>query len=155
MACSSGNSSGITPNNISSLGSEKDLIKDERKRRRMESNRESARRSRMRKQKHMNDLKGQLAQLRATNSEILARIGFTGHHLARVEAENAVLRAQMSELVHRLESLEGILSYINLVNVDGSGLEQYYSPLAASTTPLMGRVVNQPMVAGASYEFGY
>lgn len=150
MARSNGNSSGITPN-ISNSGSEDNLLllMDQRKRRRMVSNRESARRSRLRKRKHLDELMTQLAQLRATNSEILMRIGFTTRQLVTVEAENAVLRAQMVELGRRLESLDEILSYINLGNVNG-GFEDY-SPSDAS--PLMntvGRVANQHMIAAAA-----
>ncbi|XP_057794144.1 bZIP transcription factor 44-like [Salvia miltiorrhiza] len=86
---------------------------DQRKRKRMQSNRESARRSRMRKQKHLDDLMAQAAQLRKENAQILSSVGATTQHYVNVEAENSVLRAQMMELTHRLGSLNEILSYIN------------------------------------------
>ncbi|OWM75033.1 bZIP transcription factor 44-like [Punica granatum] len=127
MACSSGNSSGITLiSNIPNSGFEDDLLvlMNLRKRKRMESNRESARRSRVRKQKHLDELMTRLAQLRATNSEIIARFGVTTQQLLKVEAENAVLRAQIAELSQRLESLTEILNYIHLNNVSG-GFEDY------------------------------
>ncbi|KAJ0620333.1 putative transcription factor bZIP family [Helianthus annuus] len=71
-----------------SYGGDSDLQEemDQRKRRRMISNRESARRSRMRKQKHLNDLMTQLSQLR---SEI----------------------NRVAELSHRLRSLNEIMAF--------------------------------------------
>ncbi|KAF8406472.1 hypothetical protein HHK36_008560 [Tetracentron sinense] len=89
---------------------------DERKQKRMLSNRESARRSRMRKQKHLDDLMAQMAQLKKENIEILRNIDITIHHYLNIEAENSILRAQMGELSQRLESLNGITSYLNASN---------------------------------------
>ncbi|KAE8658954.1 putative HIT-type Zinc finger family protein [Hibiscus syriacus] len=87
MASSSGSSI-----SNSSGSSEQDLhvhrLMDQRKRRRMESNRESVRRSR-------------------------TSIGFTTQHYINIEAENSVLRAQMMELSQRLESLNEIVDHIN------------------------------------------
>jgi chromosome segregation ATPase len=116
MASSSGNSSASTQ--IQNSGSEGDLqvVMDQRKRKRMLSNRESARRSRMRKQKHLNDLMEQVAQLRKENNHILTTISVTTQHFVNVEAENSVLRAQMGELSQRLQSLNDILSYMNTNN---------------------------------------
>ncbi|XP_073314656.1 bZIP transcription factor 44-like [Primulina huaijiensis] len=113
MASSSGNSSGSTP--IQTSGSEGDFVQviDQKKRKRMESNRESARRSRMRKQKHLDDLSAQVAQIKKENKQILSDINTTTQHYLNVESENSVLRAQMLELSQRLHSLNEILSHIN------------------------------------------
>lgn len=89
---------------------------DQRKRKRMQSNRESARRSRMRKQKHLDDLVAELAQLRQENNHILTNIDITTQQHMNVESENSVLRAQMVELSHRLQSLNDILTYMNTNN---------------------------------------
>ena len=84
----------------------------------MESNRESARRSRMRKQQHLDELVAQVAQLRKENNQILTSINITTQHLVNVESENSVLQAQMAELTQRLQSLNDILNYINSSNGD-------------------------------------
>lgn len=108
---SSGNSSGSSQ--LQNSEEDVQVLMDQRKRKRMQSNRESARRSRMRKQKHLDDLMAQLAQLRKENSQILTSISLTTQQFLIVEAENSVLRAQMIELGHRLDSLDEILNYLN------------------------------------------
>jgi len=117
MASSSGDSSGFTQ--LQNSGSEENtqmMLVDQRKRKRMQSNRESARRSRMKKQKHLDDLMAQVTQLRKDNNQILTTINVTTQHYLNVEAENSILRAQMMELNHRLDSLNEILNYINTSN---------------------------------------
>ncbi|KAL8148612.1 bZIP transcription factor 44-like [Apium graveolens] len=111
MASSGGNSSGSTQK-LPNSGSEGDLM-DQRKRKRMQSNRESARRSRQRKQNHIDELMAQAAQLRKENNQIITTTNLTNQQFAKVEAENSVLKAQMDELTQRLQSLNEILDYIN------------------------------------------
>lgn len=79
----------------------------------MLSNRESARRSRQRKQKHLDDLTAQVSQLRKENAQIVTALNVTTQHSLGVEAENSVLRTQMMELSHRLQSLNEILNCMN------------------------------------------
>ncbi|KAL7104630.1 hypothetical protein ACP275_08G257400 [Erythranthe tilingii] len=98
-----GNSSG------SDFQSSQENTTDVRKRKRMLSNRESARRSRMRKQKHLDDLKSQLTNLRAENHSILTNMNLVAQLQLNMESENSVLRAQISELHHRLLSLNDIV----------------------------------------------
>ncbi|KAI3769735.1 hypothetical protein L6452_00848 [Arctium lappa] len=97
---------------------------DDRKKRRMVSNRESARRSRMRKQKHLDDLMTQLSQLRKENNQIISSISVTTQHYMSVEAENSVLSAQVAELTHRLDSLNEIINFMKQQPVD-TGIDQY------------------------------
>lgn len=111
MGSSGGNSSGSTQK-LQNSGSEGDLM-DQRKRKRMQSNRESARRSRQRKQNHLDELMAQAAQLRKENNQIITTTNLTTQQFVKVEAENSVLRAQMDELSQRLHSLNDILDYIN------------------------------------------
>ncbi|KAJ4880761.1 G-box binding factor 6 [Raphanus sativus] len=104
-------SSGTT----SPSGSEESLM-EQRKRKRMLSNRESARRSRMKKQKLLDDLTAQVNQLKEQNNEIVTSVSITTQHYLTVEAENSVLRAQLHELSHRLESLNDIIELLDSTN---------------------------------------
>ncbi|CAI9754196.1 unnamed protein product [Fraxinus pennsylvanica] len=88
-------------------------IMDQRKRKRMISNRESARKSRIRKQKQMDDLLAQLNQLRTENYNLLTNMNVVTQLYLNIEAENSVLRAQMGELNHRLQALNDIINYMN------------------------------------------
>ncbi|KAI3989212.1 hypothetical protein MKX01_033248 [Papaver californicum] len=115
----SGTSSGdTTPFHKS--GSEGDLQQhvemDQRKRKRMLSNRESARRSRMRKQKHLDELMDQVTQIRKENNQILTSVNLTSQHYLNIESENSILRAQMEELNNRLQSLTEISHYLTANN---------------------------------------
>ncbi|KAK4351941.1 hypothetical protein RND71_027459 [Anisodus tanguticus] len=163
MATSSGNSS------IQNSGSsEEDLqvlmVVNERKRKRMQSNRESARRSRMRKQKHIDDLIGQVTQLKKENSNILSSINITTQQYANVEAENSVLRAQMMELSQRLQSLNEILSYINSNNNNNvnnnNNNNGVFDDFQICSETLMNNswnmmYVNQPIMASADMLYQY
>ncbi|KAL2477134.1 basic leucine-zipper 44 [Forsythia ovata] len=133
MASSSGISSGTS--GVQSSGSEEDLqqLMDQRKRKRMISNRESARRSRLRKQKQLDDLMAQVAQLRKENSQILSSISDTTYHYLNIDAENSILRAQVAELSHRLQSLNEIISYL-------TGTEP--EPEMQSLTSLMNQLMD-------------
>ncbi|URD98791.1 ocs element-binding factor 1 [Musa troglodytarum] len=113
MASPGGTSSGSSL--LQTSGSEEDLqaLMDQKRQKRMISNRESARRSRMRKQKHLDDLTAQVNQLRKENSRILTSLTLTTQHHSAVEAENSVLRTQMVELGNRLQSLSEILHCLN------------------------------------------
>lgn len=118
-------SSGISSNSsgLQNSASEEDLqqVMDLRKRKRMISNRESARRSRLRKQKHLEELMAQVAQLRRQNHQILTSLRATSQHHVTVESENSILRAQASELTHRLHSLAEIVSLLSCGNDGGDG----------------------------------
>lgn len=82
---------------------------DERKRRRMISNRESARRSRMRKQKHLENLRNQVNRLRVGNRELTNRVRFVTHHCHLVQSDNERLRAESAVLRQRLWDIRQVL----------------------------------------------
>jgi hypothetical protein len=86
---------------------------EQRRAKRMLSNRESARRSRMRKQRHLDELTAQAAHLRRENAHVATALGLTTQGLLAVDAENAVLRTQAAELAARLGSLNDILACMN------------------------------------------
>ncbi|KAK6939433.1 Basic-leucine zipper domain [Dillenia turbinata] len=163
MASSSGKSSGSTQN-MNSGSEDLQVLMDQRKRKRMQSNRESAKRSRMRKQKHMDDLMAQVAHLRNENNQILATINITTQHYLTVEAENSVLRAQMAELSNRLDSLNEILNYINTNNGIYETITEHHQDLLhhhqASVVdgflnPWNSVFLNQPVMASATDAFQY
>ncbi|XP_055835811.1 bZIP transcription factor 11-like [Solanum dulcamara] len=129
------------------------MVVDERKRKRMQSNRESARRSRMRKQKHLDELVCQVTQLKKENSNILSSINMTTQQYAKVEAENSVLRAQMMELSQRLQSLNEILSYINNSNMNNNNIINHQEDFQINPWNLM--YVNQPIMASADMLYQY
>ncbi|CAK8578537.1 unnamed protein product [Lathyrus sativus] len=91
-------------------------ITDQKKRKRMQSNRESARRSRMKKQQHMEGLSAQIEELKKENNQISTNVGITTQMYLNVESENAILRVQMAELSNRLQSLNDIIQYIESSN---------------------------------------
>lgn len=82
---------------------------DERKRKRMISNRESARRSRERKQKLMEDLQDEANRLRIDNQRLLESIKVREEGFNANEAANGVLRAQTQELTDQLKFLNSII----------------------------------------------
>lgn len=119
MATSStgANSSGSsTIQNSGSEGGDLQHVMDQRKRKRMLSNRESARRSRIRKQNHVDELTAQACELTKENNQILTSMNMASQLYFNIEAENSILRAQMAELSQRLESLNGIINYVNSTN---------------------------------------
>ncbi|XP_073300478.1 LOW QUALITY PROTEIN: bZIP transcription factor 53-like [Primulina huaijiensis] len=82
---------------------------NERKRKRKISNRESARRSRMRKQKHLDELIAQEKQVHEENKKLRQMIDSASQMYLNFSSENNVLRAQGSELTGRLQSLNSVL----------------------------------------------
>lgn len=126
----------------------------------MESNRESARRSRMRKQKHLDELMGQADELRKENNEMLTRLNVTTQHYVKVEADNSVLRAQMTELTQRLNSLNEMLRFVNSSSAaapvfEDEGLFRDVSLVNVSPWTLVGGINQHPIMASAEMMFDY
>ncbi|KAK1423210.1 hypothetical protein QVD17_18506 [Tagetes erecta] len=95
-------SSSISCNNSSTSDEAEEqhmsIINDDRKQRRMISNRESARRSRMRKQKQLDELCTQLLRLRNENHGIINRMNNFMETHEQVVQENDRLKKQILEL---------------------------------------------------------
>lgn len=88
-----------------SASDEEQTVVDERRQRRMLSNRESARRSRLRKQQHLDELRAQVALLRGENNQIIAKYGVATQRYAQISEENRVLRSHAMDLSRQLQRL--------------------------------------------------
>ncbi|KAL4572177.1 hypothetical protein LXL04_018946 [Taraxacum kok-saghyz] len=97
------------PANTGSDGDLKYANLDERKRKRMLSNRESARRSRAKKQQRLDELLGEINQLQNDNNKIMQKIDGATQVFVGAASQNNVLRAQLTELADRLHSLNSVL----------------------------------------------
>ncbi|XP_019086601.1 PREDICTED: light-inducible protein CPRF2-like [Camelina sativa] len=82
---------------------------EERKRKRMESNRESAKRSRMRKQSHIDNLRNQVNRLDLENRELGNRLRLVLHQLQRVNTDNNRLVTEQEILRLRLSEMRRVL----------------------------------------------
>ncbi|OIV94679.1 hypothetical protein TanjilG_25903 [Lupinus angustifolius] len=86
-------------------------IVEERKRRRMISNRESARRSRMRKQRHIENLRNQLNLFRVENRDLNTRLQFLLNHYNCVQTENNWLRSHRTLLCQKLSNISQFMVF--------------------------------------------
>ncbi|URE17582.1 Opaque-2 heterodimerizing protein [Musa troglodytarum] len=80
---------------------------------RMLSNRESARRSRRRKQEHLNELEAQVSQLRVENSSLLKRLTNMNQKYNEAAADNRLLKADVETLRARVKMAEDTLGRVS------------------------------------------
>lgn len=81
-------------------------IIDERRQRRMISNRESARRSRMRKQRYLDELWSLVHRLRTENHNLLNKLNHLLENHDRIVQENARLKDEASNLHQKIADLQ-------------------------------------------------
>jgi hypothetical protein len=93
---------------------------DDRRLRRRLSNRESARRSRARKQRHLDEQRAAAAVLRASNRDLAARLRDARARAALVALANARLRAEGQVLGRRLAAARRALELMQLYAAYGS-----------------------------------
>ncbi|KAK7284581.1 hypothetical protein RJT34_19330 [Clitoria ternatea] len=120
---------------------------DERKRKRMLSNRESARRSRMRKQKQLEDLTDEVCRLQGANKKLIESIKCKEEACAETEAANRIIRAQTMELTDRLRFLNSILEIAEEVSGLSVEIPEIPDPLLK---PWQIPHPTQPIVASAN-----
>ncbi|XP_009774323.1 basic leucine zipper 43-like [Nicotiana tabacum] len=109
----------ISGNSTSDEADEQQLrIIDERKKRRMISNRESARRSRMRKQRHLDELWSQVLRLRTENHNLIDKLNQVSDCHERVLQENAELKQEASDLRQMLTHLQINSPFPDLFDLD-------------------------------------
>ncbi|KAL6543737.1 hypothetical protein OROGR_010234 [Orobanche gracilis] len=92
------NSSYISNNSTSDENDDRISIVEERRQRRMISNRESARRSRMRKQRHLDELRWQVVRLRNENHNLIDKLNNLSESHERVVRENECFKEETSDL---------------------------------------------------------
>ncbi|KAI4301501.1 hypothetical protein L6164_034776 [Bauhinia variegata] len=102
---------------------------DERKRKRMLSNRESARRSRMRKQKQLEDLADEITRLQGANTQLVQNIKAKEEAYIEIESATNILRAQTTELTDRLRFLNSILEIAEEVSGFSVDIPEIPDPL--------------------------
>ncbi|XP_057768562.1 basic leucine zipper 43-like [Salvia miltiorrhiza] len=95
----------LSSNSTTSDEAEEMSIINERKQRRMISNRESARRSRMRKQRHLDELWSQVVCLRNENQHLMEKLNHALETHDRLLRENAQVKEEASELRHMLANM--------------------------------------------------
>eukprot|EP01018_Ginkgo_biloba_P039543 Gb_21347 [translate_table: standard] len=83
---------------------------DLKRMRRMLSNRESARRSRRRKQAHLSDLEMQVAQLRVENSSLFKRLTDISQKYNEAAVDNRVLKADVEALRAKVKMAEDMVA---------------------------------------------
>ncbi|ESQ46204.1 hypothetical protein EUTSA_v10000309mg [Eutrema salsugineum] len=89
---------------------------DDRKRKRMESNRESAKRSRMRKQRHIENLKDEVNRLGLENRELKNRFRIFLYHIEQISTYNNRLLSEQEILRRRFSEMRQILILRQLQN---------------------------------------
>lgn len=117
-------SSCVSNNSTSDEADEQQLsLIHDRKQRRMISNRESARRSRMRKQRHLDELWSQVVWLRNENHQILDKLNHYSERHDKVLQENAQLKEETSELRQMISDMQLGSPYSTLRDLDDISLE--------------------------------
>ncbi|KAA8544920.1 hypothetical protein F0562_019685 [Nyssa sinensis] len=100
---------------------------DAKRVRRMLSNRESARRSRRRKQAHLTELENQVAQLRVENSSLLKRLTDISQKYNEAAVDNRVLKADVETLRAKVKMAEETVKRI-------TGLNPMFQPVSEIST---------------------
>lgn len=93
----------------SESGSDDPTQVEEKKQRRMISNRESARRSRMRKQKHLENLRNQVKRFKIGNRDMMNRLQTMILHCQIIRLENERLQVESVMLQQKLWDMRQIL----------------------------------------------
>lgn len=113
----------------------------------MVSNRDSARRSRFRKQQHLDEIVNQVALLKNENEQIEMKINMHTNHYLKLESENTILRTQIMELTDRLQSMNSVLQFVEEFSGVAMDIPEIPDPLLK---PWQLPCPVQPMVASAN-----
>ncbi|CAH8382685.1 unnamed protein product [Eruca vesicaria subsp. sativa] len=121
---------------------------DVKRARRMLSNRESARRSRRRKQEQMNEFDTQVNQLRTEHSTLLGRLSDMNQKYDAAAVDNRILRADIETLRTKVKMAEETVKRVTGVNPlqwarPNMGMPVNNTPRIPSTTTGTGLAPNQ------------
>ncbi|XP_042473620.1 light-inducible protein CPRF2-like isoform X1 [Zingiber officinale] len=112
--------------------------------RRMISNRESARRSRRRKQTHLSELEGQVSQLRIENSSLLKRLTDINQKFSVAAVDNRILKADVETLRAKVKMAEETVKRV-------TGVSHLY-PINSDTSSISLPFTGSPSDASASLQ---
>ncbi|KAG6480889.1 hypothetical protein ZIOFF_057477 [Zingiber officinale] len=111
--------------------------------RRMLSNRESARRSRRRKQEHMSELEAQVSQLRIEHSSLLNRLTDINKKYSDASVNNRILKADLETVRAKVKMAEeslkratGVKPLYSVIS-DMSSIDFPFTPSMSNPTPNM------------------
>ncbi|KAJ9172030.1 hypothetical protein P3X46_015320 [Hevea brasiliensis] len=119
---------------------------DEKRARRMESNRESARRSRRRKQAQLNELEAQFGQLRDECTSLLTRLSDINKKCDEASADNRILTVNIETLRTKVKMAEDQVKRatdLNPVLLAGSNMPSVGMQFVAGQTDASARVAVQ------------
>ncbi|XP_057439504.1 light-inducible protein CPRF2-like isoform X2 [Lotus japonicus] len=100
---------------------------DAKRVRRMLSNRESARRSRRRKQAHLTELETQVSELRGENSSLLKRLTDVSQKFSNAAVDNRVLKADVETLRAKVKMAEETVKRVTGLNPIFNGMAEISS----------------------------
>jgi hypothetical protein len=118
---------------------------DLKRMRRMLSNRESARRSRRRKQAHLSDLEMQVAQLRVENASLFKRLTEMSQKYNDAAVDNRILRADVEALRAKVKMAEDMVARATGV---GHSIQNTAQISQASGMRYMGGPLESPVTSG-------
>ncbi|KAJ6797087.1 light-inducible protein CPRF2-like [Iris pallida] len=119
---------------------------DAKRVRRMLSNRESARRSRRRKQAHLSELEQQVSQLRGENSSLLKRLTEVNQKYNEAAVDNRILKADVETLRAKVKMAEDGVKRVT----DGSSIFPSVSCISSISMPYSGSPSDATSAAAAA-----
>ncbi|CAN4076830.1 unnamed protein product [Withania somnifera] len=112
----------------------------------MLSNRESARRSRRRKQAHLTELETQVSQVRGENSSLLKRFTDISQKYNEAAVDNRVLKADVETLRAKVKMAEETVKRV-------TGLNPLFQAMSEISTIMMPSFTGSPFDSSADVAF--